>query len=352
MNKKRPRNSFGNVRRAGAFLRRLIGGPRNRRLDGAALDAAPLASEADFAPEQGRLLTEVFANFAGLRRYRLYVPSAYRGQQLPLIVMLHGCKQGPDDFAAGTAMNFIAEEEGCFVAYPSQPKSANGMRCWNWFNTRNQHRGRGEPSLIAGITRQIIGAYNIDPERIYIAGLSAGGALTAIMAATYPDLYAAAGVHSGLARGAARNVPAAYAAMRGGGAEIAPEVTLSPFSLSNRRHVPTIIFHGDADDTVHPRNSDQVLDQARPGARALLRPNRTRRRVKGGHSYTRTKYIDERGRSVLELWVVHGSGHGWSGGNPAGSYTDPKGPDASREMMRFFLSHRLKRAKVEEEAAQ
>ncbi len=287
-----------------------------------------------------------------MRRYRLYIPSAYRGQQLPLVVMLHGCRQWPDDFAAGTRMNFLGEEEGCFVAYPSQSRSANGLKCWNWFNPRHQHRGRGEPSLIAGITRQIMRDYNIDPERIYIAGLSAGGAMTAVLASAYSDLYAAAGVHSGLARGAARNVPSAYTAMRSGAAEIAPEVTLSPFSLGKRRQVPMIIFHGDADDTVHLRNSEQLLEQAWPGAQTLLRHNRSQRRARGGHSYTRTNYYDRRGRSVLEMWVVHDSGHGWSGGDPAGSYTDPDGPDASREMMRFFLSHRLKRQKAEEEVAE
>jgi poly(hydroxyalkanoate) depolymerase family esterase len=287
-----------------------------------------------------------------MRQYRLYIPSTYRGQPLPLIVMLHGCKQSPNDFAAGTRMNFVAEEHDCFVAYPSQPKSANGLGCWNWFNPRHQHRGRGEPSLIAGITRQIAERYNIDRARIYIAGLSAGGAATAIMAATYPDLYAAAGVHSGLARGAARTLSAAYAAMQNGDAEIAPEVTLSPISLSNRRHVPTIIFHGDRDDTVHFRNSDQVLAQAWPGADTMLRHKQNRGRVKGGHSYTRRSYLNEPKKPVLESWTVHNSGHAWSGGHSAGSYTDPQGPDASREMMRFFLGHRLTGAALKEQAAE
>ena len=249
-------------------------------------------------------------------------------------------------------MNFFAEQRGCIVAYPGQSKSANGLRCWNWFNARHQHRGRGEPSLIAGITRQIMQNYAIDPSRVYIAGLSAGGAATAIMAATYPDLYAAAGVHSGLARGAARTVPAAYSAMRSGQSEIAPEVTLSPISLTNRRRVPMIIFHGDRDETVNVRNSDQVLDQAWPSVAMHYRHKQTKRQVKGGHSYTRTRYLNEPNTSVAELWIVHNSGHAWSGGHSAGSYTDPAGPDASGEMIRFFLSHQLDEAKIAEQAAQ
>lgn len=307
------------------------------------MQPAPPPREPDeFTPSrEGQFTSDVFVNFAGMRQYRLYIPSAYHGQPLPLVVMLHGCKQSPEDFAAGTQMNAVAEEQDCFVAYPGQPKSANGMRCWNWFNPRHQHRGRGEPSLIAGITRQIMRRYNIDPARVYVAGLSAGGAATAIMAATYPDLYAAAGVHSGLARGSARNVPSAYGVMRSGEADIASDIALSPISMSQQRRVPMIVFHGDQDDTVHPRNSAHVMDQAWPDAQTLLKQKLRRGQVSGGRGFTHTSYVEEHGRSVLELWEVHGSGHAWSGGNPAGSYTDPKGPDASREMMRFFLAHRL-----------
>ncbi|MGF1620463.1 MAG: alpha/beta hydrolase family esterase [Rhodomicrobiaceae bacterium] len=304
------------------------------------------------APQEERWLAGDFSNFAGRRQYRVYVPGGHHGRKMPLIVMLHGCRQWPEDFAAGTGMNRLAEEQGFLVAYPEQPRSANGLRCWNWFNPRHQHRGRGEPSLIAGITRDVMQRYDADPERVYIAGLSAGGALASVMAATYPDLYAAAGVHAGLARGAARNVPSAYSAMQRGASMIAPEVALSSTNMGGRRNVPMIIFHGDQDETVHPRNSLQVLEQAWPQAYTLLRHDKTQQRVKGGHSYTRTRYFDKRwGRPVLEHWLVHDAGHAWMGGTPSGSYTDPKGPDASREMLRFFLSHKLEGAMAEEEAA-
>jgi poly(hydroxyalkanoate) depolymerase family esterase len=297
--------------------------------------------EALLAPKAGRFITEGFANFAGMLNYRLYIPSAYNGQPLPLIVMLHGCKQGPDDFAIGTRMNFVAEEFGCFVAYPGQSKSANGLGCWNWFNPRHQHRGRGEPSLIAGITRAVIDQYNIDKTRVYAAGLSAGGAATAVLAATYPDLYSAVGIHSGLARGAARNVPSAFTAMHSGRATASEIPLLTTGPDGARRFVPAIIFHGDEDDTVHPGNAGHVLKQLLPGGGQPLRHITKRGRAGGGHRYSHDRYLDQRGDAVLEAWTIHGSGHAWSGGHAAGSFTDPKGPDASREMLRFFLTHRL-----------
>jgi poly(hydroxyalkanoate) depolymerase family esterase len=339
------------LRNAGAFLKRLLSRP-TRAFVPPLQPEEPRAREEAVAPQEGRWLAGDFSNFAGRRQYRLYVPGGHRGRKMPLIVMLHGCRQWPEDFAAGTGMNRLAEEQGFLVAYPEQPRSANGLRCWNWFNSRHQHRGRGEPSLIAGITRDVMERYNADPERVYIAGLSAGGALSSVMAATYPDLYAAVGVHAGLARGAARNVPSAYSAMQRGTGTIAPEVALSSTNMGGRRNVPMIIFHGDQDETVHPRNSPQVLEQAWPQAYTLLRHDKTQQRVKGGHSYTRTRYFDKRwGRPLLEHWLVHDAGHAWMGGSSAGSYTDPQGPDASVEMVRFFLSHKLENAVAAEEAA-
>ena len=301
------------------------------------------ANAPDIAGARGEFLSRSYSDPAGSRAYKLYVPSVYRGQAMPLVVMLHGCTQSPDDFAAGTRMNALAEEQGCLVVYPAQPTSANAKKCWNWFSPRDQQRGQGEPALIAGITRQVMRDYAIDPQRVYVAGLSAGGAAAAIMGAAYPDLYAAIGVHSGLACGAARDMPSAFAAMRqgesattrrsGGKAEGLAE------GPAEGRIVPTIVFHGDRDTTVNPRNGDQVIAHSIATGSAELKATVEQGRLPGGHPYRRTLHEDAGGRTIHEHWLVQGAGHAWSGGSPAGSYTDPRGPDASREMLRFFLEH-------------
>jgi poly(hydroxyalkanoate) depolymerase family esterase len=284
-------------------------------------------------PEGARFEERTFANEAGSRTYKLYIPSGYTGEPMPLVVMLHGCTQTPDDFAAGTKMNELAEEQAFLVAYPAQAQSANVSKCWNWFNAADQHRDRGEPSLIAGITRQILRDFSVETGRVYVAGLSAGGAAAAIMGSAYPDLYAAVGVHSGLACGAARDMPSAFAAMRQGGA---------PQPGGAKQSVPTIVFHGDRDTTVSPVNGDQVIAQSKAGLD--LRSTVSRGQAPGGINYTRTVASDDSGHPMLEHWVLHGAGHAWSGGSPSGSYTEPKGPDASREMMRFFFEHSKARA--------
>ncbi len=276
--------------------------------------------------EAGQFLARTFTNQAGTRAYKLYIPRGYHGQKVPLIVMLHGCTQSPDDFAAGTGMNAAAERAVCLVAYPAQTRKANLQKCWNWFHTADQQRDAGEPSLIAGITRQIMHDYAVDSRRIYVAGISAGGAAASIMGNTYPDLYAAIGVHSGLACGAAHDMKSALVAMQRGGGGAAASV-----------QVPTIVFHGDRDTTVNPSNGDAVAAQA-AGANSMT--TRTRdAEAPGGYPYTLSVTTNAAGRTMIEQWTVHGAGHAWSGGNPAGSFTDPKGPDATKEMLRFFLEH-------------
>jgi poly(hydroxyalkanoate) depolymerase family esterase len=302
--------------------------------------AEPSPADAPEAPEGGQFLVRSYSNQAGTRAYKLYVPSGYHGQPLPLLVMLHGCTQSPDDFAAGTRMNLRAEERNCLVAYPAQAASANASKCWNWFRPGDQERGHGEPSLIAGITRQVMSDYSVDPDRIYAAGFSAGAAATAVLAATYPDLYAAIGVHSGLACGAARDVASAFAAMR-------QNQLSASLPLGGRRSgrgggsriVPAIVFHGDRDTTVHLHNGDQVIAQLREALNIDLKATVQEARVPGRRAYRRILHEDPSGRAIFEQWIIHGAGHAWSGGSPAGSYTDPQGPDATQEMLRFFLDH-------------
>jgi poly(hydroxyalkanoate) depolymerase family esterase len=259
------------------------------------------------------------------RAFRLYIPPQAGERPLPLIVMLHGCTQDPDDFAAGTRMNEAAQLQGCFVLYPAQSRSANPQGCWNWFKHSHQARGRGEPALLAAMTREIMSQHSVDPARIYVAGLSAGGAMAAILGDAYPDLFAAVGVHSGLATGSAKDLPSALAAMRQG----------APAARASASRRPTIVFHGDADTTVHPENGEHVLSaSAGPVPPAEADTQR-------GSNYTRTLHRDAQGRVMAEHWCVHGVGHAWSGGSKHGSYTDPQGPDATHEMLRFFLEHRL-----------
>ncbi len=288
----------------------------------------------------GRWVEQTYSNAHGSRPYKLYLPGGYTGETVPLFVMLHGCTQSALDFAAGTRMNELADKHRFLVAYPEQVASANGSKCWQWFEGSDQQREKGEPSLLAGMTRQVMSHYNVNARQIYIAGLSSGGAMAAILAATYPDLYAAVGVHSGLPYGAASDLRSAFTVMKQGA---------SRRSRSLAETIPLIIFHGDADPLVAPINADQLADQwleaSVRGSETTQRPEslRVEGQTAGGQSYTCTIYHDRDEQVIVEKWIVHQAGHAWAGGSPKGTYTDVRGPDASREMLRFFAAHPKKR---------
>jgi poly(hydroxyalkanoate) depolymerase family esterase len=278
------------------------------------------------AKEPGQFLHGSFANEAGERSYRLYVPAREALGPRPLVVMLHGCKQDPEDFAAGTTMNALAEEHGCLVLYPEQAGGANASHCWNWFETPHQQRDLGEPSILAGMTRAVIAKHDADPARVFVAGLSAGGAMAAVLAAAYPELYAAVGVHSGLPVGSAHDLMSGLNAMRGARGKKQRHTPARP--------VPVIVFHGDQDHVVHPSNGEAVYRQFTQGREA----REVEEGGREGGAYTRTTALDAGGRALAEHWVLHGAGHAWSGGSPAGSHAEASGPNASAEMLRFFLS--------------
>ena len=283
-------------------------------------------------PEGAQFQWRSFTGAAGTRRYRLYIPASAAKRPRGLLVMLHGCKQNPDDFATGTDMNTVAEENGVLVAYPGQTGADNASSCWNWFRPGDQGRDSGEPSIIAGLTREIMSEFSVERDQVFVAGLSAGGAMAAVMGETYPDIYAAVGIHSGLAYGSANDVMSAFSAMRGDVGLAARNPTRAATGLTR-----TIVFHGAADRTVHPSNAERIVAAVAPH-----RADATMRRESGrrtdGRTYARTILADPAGLPIVEQWLVDGAGHAWSGGRAAGSFTDPKGPDASTEMVRFFLA--------------
>jgi poly(hydroxyalkanoate) depolymerase family esterase len=269
---------------------------------------------------------------AGARRYRLYVPASANVGLQGLVVMLHGCTQNPEDFAAGTGMNALAEEHRLLVAYPAQTHGDNSMACWNWFRPGDQMRGTGEPAIIAGLTESLRDEFGVSRDRVFVAGLSAGGAMAAIMAETYPDLYAAVGIHSGLAYGAANDVMSAFSAMKGQSAVQRPAAARGAVAEAPR----VIVFHGSADATVHPSNADRIVAGLRGAPPRMERSEHPGVGACRGHTRTVARRAD--GAVSYETWIVDGAPHAWFGGSTRGSYTDPDSPNASAEMVRFFLT--------------
>jgi poly(hydroxyalkanoate) depolymerase family esterase len=296
----------------------------------------PMTGRAAVPPvaQGAQFIHRSFTCSAGSRKYKLYVPASVSDQPRALIVMLHGCKQDPDDFAVGTKMNNLADEHGLIVAYPQQALNSNSSSCWNWFSPADQRRDAGEPAILAGITREIMSEYGLEREQVFAAGLSAGGAMAAVLAETYPDLFAAIGVHSGLAYGSANDVLSAFVAMRGDTGASKPMLR-STIALPKR--VRTIVFQGSADQTVHPSNADRIFNSASARVDANCARQDISRSI-GGRNVTRTVVAGSDGSAVAEYWLIDGAGHAWAGGNPIGSFTDHRGPDASAEMVRFFLN--------------
>lgn len=302
------------------------------RLAGAAADLpVPMPDGASFE-------ADTFACTAGERRYRTYVPASVSGsgRATGVVVMLHGCTQTPEDFAAGTGMNALADTHGFVVVYPAQSRGDNAQSCWNWFSCRDQRRGRGEPAILAALAQHVCADYGVARDRTFVAGLSAGAAMAVILGETYPDVFAAVGAHSGLPAGSAKDVASAFAAMAGNAVTAA-----APAKATQR--VRTIVFHGTQDSTVHPSNSDAIVRRARD-AHAPTSVQTTTQGDAGGRGFTRVVSSDLDGAMLVEHWTVQGQGHAWSGGQPAGSYTDRSGPDASAEMIRFFLDADGRRA--------
>lgn len=308
--------------------------------------AAPAAKAKAPAPRMKPQRTEAPGSFTRMalahggmqRHYWLSVPpGAKAGTDMPLVVMLHGCTQNPQDFATGTRMNAAAAPANALVLYPAQAPSANHNGCWNWFLPEHQQRDQGEPDLLLAMLRYVRERHPVDAKRVYAAGLSAGGAMAALLGREYPDVFAAIGVHSGLQAGAAQNMMAALSAMKTGAKLSAP--VQNP---ARAEPAPAlIVFHGDADGTVNAKNGEQLVQatlNTLHGGPATAQRHTQQGRSPAGQPFTQTVY--SAGHTVVaEHWLLHGAGHAWSGGHPGGSHTDARGVDATQEMLRFFLEH-------------
>jgi poly(hydroxyalkanoate) depolymerase family esterase len=282
----------------------------------------------------GRLVEGVYTHPAGERRYALYLPEGWDpAQRYALVVMLHGCTQDAADFARGTRMNALADERHLVVLYPQQSSDANPLRCWNWFVPAHQHRGAGEPAILADLVRATVEQYAIDGDRVFLAGVSAGAAMAATVAAAYPERFAALALHSGVPALAATTQPEALQLMHGGGGDPAALARALLAEMgARRRPLPVIVFQGAQDRVVHPDNARATAEQwFRAGVNDPVAAA-----VPAAESPIVSRYRTPAGRTLVELWLVPGVGHAWSGGSPEGTYTAPDGPDASRELLRFF----------------
>ena len=305
--------------------------------------SATMADATTLLPERsGQFILREISTEHGQRRYKVFIPGSYDGSRaVPLVIMLHGCTQDPDDIARGTRMNELAEERSVLLAYPEQPESANPKKCWNGYDPAHQKRDQGEPALIAAITRQVIQSYRVDANRVYVAGLSAGGAMAVTVALSYPDLYAAVGTHSGVPYGSAKTVVEALAAMQGRSGEAPVLASTAKAAMGIRaRAIPGIVFQGGSDVVVNSRNAEQLVSQlsAAQDQQADQQVAVEEKGVsEGGYHYRHVTH--GRGGATVELWLVQELGHAWSGGSADGTFTDSRGPSATNEMLRFFFAH-------------
>ncbi|MEQ6205015.1 PHB depolymerase family esterase [Sulfitobacter sp. HNIBRBA2951] len=281
-------------------------------------------------PEDAQFRRDTFTCPAGSRTYRTYIPASSVMGVTGVVMMLHGCTQTPEHFATGTGMNVLAEQHRFIVVYPAQSRGGNAQSCWNWFSRGDQRRGKGEPSILAGIASSVAKVHGVLRDKTFVAGLSAGAAMAVILGETYDDVFAAVGAHSGLPTGAAKDVASAFSAMAGAALDPGPQ----PEPAVSTR---TIVFHGTADATVHPSNGAAIARRA-AGLNARQSIETECNGTTAGRRFTRIISSDLQGKPIVEYWAIEGQGHAWSGGQASGSYTDAKGPDASAEMIRFFYN--------------
>ncbi|HMJ34295.1 MAG TPA: PHB depolymerase family esterase [Baekduia sp.] len=313
---------------------------------GGGTTTAPPTSTPTSGQAAGKTFTGTYTGSAGALDYQAYVPSTYKaGTAVPLVVALHGCTETADVFRQLTRWDALAEAKGFIVVFPQQSHSGNNLECWNFFQQAHMARDQGEPALIAGITQWVQQHYTVDPHRIYVNGLSAGGAMASVMAATYPDLYAAAGIGSGCEYAAT----AACAGYKSADPVAAGQQAYQAMG-SHARPMPVILFEGDQDTTVPPVNAQQLVQQwqvtddyadggGKDGSVPVQPTAVTHGTSSGGQGYTVTTYSDRDEGELMQSWLVAGMGHAWSGGCGCQQYSDPAGPDETAAMYTFFMAH-------------